>query len=272
MMINKLIKMHHYVFCVAKEDDTFAEETTKLLIDNVWRLHELSNIIISNRDSQFVSLVWKTVCKMLKINVKLFTAFHFETNDQNEIVNQKMKRYLRSYCNYQQDDWFEWLFMIEFVFNATTSTFIELFVFMTNYEFESRMSFESSDSNDSNEQLSIKERMLTQKAIIIAKKMRDIWNFIKKKLTHTQNIQKKYVDQKKAFSSEYVIENEVWLFIKNIKTKRSFKKLNHKRNKSCKIKKVVRNACQLDLSQSMKIHDTFHIFLLRKAAIDSLTE
>jgi predicted metal-dependent hydrolase len=34
----------------------------------------------------------------------------------------------------------------------------------------------------------------------------------------------------------------------------------------------VRDACQLDLSQSMKIHDTFHISLLRKAAINSLTE
>ncbi len=34
----------------------------------------------------------------------------------------------------------------------------------------------------------------------------------------------------------------------------------------------MRNACQLNLSQSMKIHDTFHISLLRKIAIDSLTE
>jgi hypothetical protein len=183
-----------------------------------------------------------------------------------------MKRYLRNYWNYQQSDWFEWLFIIEFVFNVTTSAFTELFVFMTNYEFESRMSFESSDLNDSNERLSVKERVLTQKAIIIAKKMRNIWNFIKKKLAHTQNIQKKYVDQKRAFSSEYVIEDEVWLFIKNIKTKRSFRKLNHKWIESYKIKKIVRNACQLNLSQSMKIHDTFYISLLWKAAINSFTK
>jgi hypothetical protein len=183
-----------------------------------------------------------------------------------------MKRYLRNYCNYQQNDWFEWLFMIEFVFNATISAFTELFVFMTNYEFESRMSFESSDSNDSNERLSVKKRMLTQKTIIITKKMKNIWDFIKKKLAHTQNIQKKYVDQKKTFSFEYVIEDEVWLFIKNIKTERSVKKLNHKWIKSYKIKKMIRNACQLNLSQLMKIHDTFHISLLRKAAIDLLTK
>ncbi len=38
-----------------------------------------------------------------------------------------------------------------------------------------------------------------------------------------------------------------------------------------KIKKIVRSACQLNLSQSMKIHDTFHISLLRKVAIYSFT-
>jgi predicted metal-dependent hydrolase len=272
MIIDRLIKMHHYVLCTAAEDETFAEKTAKLLISHVWKLHELSSIIISNREPQFMSLVWKTICQILKIDVKLSTTFHSEIDDQNEIVNQKIKRYLRSYCNYQQDDWFEWLSMIEFAFNAVISVSTELFAFMTNYEFEFRMSFDSSNANDSQKRLSVKERVLTQKAIIIAKKMRNIWDFIKKKLAHTQNIQKRYADRKRAFASEYVVENTVWLFIKNIKTKRSFRKLNHKWIESYKIKKLLKDACQLDLSSSMKIHDTFHISLLRKTAIDSLIE
>ncbi len=105
MMINRFIRMHHYVSCIAEEDETSAEETIKMLINHAWKLHELSNTIVSNRESQFISLVWKTVCRMLKIDVKLFIAFHSKTDNQSEIVNQKMKRYLRNYCNYQQDDW-----------------------------------------------------------------------------------------------------------------------------------------------------------------------
>jgi hypothetical protein len=160
-------------------------------------LHELSNIITSNRDFQFVFLVWKKMCQTLKINVKLSIAFHFETNDQSEIVNQKIKRYLRSYYNYQQDDWFEWLSMTEFASNATTFAFTELFAFMTNYDFESRMSYDSSNSNDvvSRERLSVRERVLTKKAIIIIEKMRDIWDFIKKKLITAQKMQKKHADR-----------------------------------------------------------------------------
>jgi hypothetical protein len=146
MMIDRLITMHHYVSCIVEEDDTFAKKTIKLLINHVWKLHELSSTIISDRESQFISLVWKRICQKLKINVKLFTTFHSKTDDQSEIANQKMKRYLRNYCNYQQDDWSKWLSMIEFVSNAVISAFVELSAFMTNYEFESRMSFDSCQS------------------------------------------------------------------------------------------------------------------------------
>jgi hypothetical protein len=41
---------------------------------------------------------------------------------------------------------------------------------------------------------------------------------------------------------------------------------------SYKVLKVIKEACQLKLSQSMKIHDTFHTFLLRSASIDFLIE
>jgi hypothetical protein len=162
--------------------------------------------------------------------------------------------------------------MTEFVSNAATFAFTELFVFMTNYDFESKMSFDSSNSNDDvfREWLSTKKRVLTQKAVIITKKMKDIWYFIKKKLIDTQNTQKRYADRKRTFSSNYKLEDVIWLFTKNIKIERSFRKLNHKWIDSFNIKKMLKNVCQLNLSQSMKIHNIFHISLLRKAATKSL--
>jgi hypothetical protein len=144
---------------------------------------------------------------------------------------------------------------------------------MTNYEFESRMSFDSSDSNDvAREKLSVRERVLTQEIADITDKMKSIWEFIKKKLTNTQKSQKRYVDQKRIISFDYVVENTVWFFIKNIKTKRSFKKLNHKWIESYKIKKILKDVCQLNLSSFMKMNDTFHTFLLRSAATNSFIE
>jgi hypothetical protein len=157
--------------------------------------------------------------------------------------------------------------MIEFAFNVATFIFTELFVFMTNYDFESRMSFDSMTVKKS-----IRERILDKKASDIIEKMKSIWEFIKKKLINAQKSQKKYANQKKIISSDYAVEDIVWLFTKNIKIERSSKKLNHKWIDSYRIKKIIKNACQLNLSQSMKIHDTFYISLLRSASNDSLIE
>jgi hypothetical protein len=132
MIVNKLSKMHHYISCTIDENEITIEKIVKLLIQHVWKLHELFTTIISNRDSQFISLVWDTVCKMLRIKTKLFIAFHSKTNKQSEICNQKMKRYLRVYVNHQQDDWTNWLFMTKYAFNAFISIIIHVFSFLVN--------------------------------------------------------------------------------------------------------------------------------------------
>jgi hypothetical protein len=49
--------MHYYISCTTNENETTIEETIKLLIQHVWELHELSTTMISNKDSQFISLI-----------------------------------------------------------------------------------------------------------------------------------------------------------------------------------------------------------------------
>ena len=135
MIVDRFSKMRHYVACRAEKEGISTEETAKLLIQNVWKLHELPKTIISDRSPQFVFLIWQALCKILSIKVKLSTAFHSETDDQSEICNQEMERYLRAYVNYQQDDWSDWLFMAEYVSNATNSATTKLSPFFVNYEF-----------------------------------------------------------------------------------------------------------------------------------------
>jgi hypothetical protein len=86
MMINRLTKIHHYIFCTTTEKDINAEKIVWLLINHVWKLHELSSTIISNRDSQFVSLIWKFVCKILRIDVKLSTCLFIDESMKRDHV------------------------------------------------------------------------------------------------------------------------------------------------------------------------------------------
>ncbi len=48
---------------------------------NVYQLHDLSSSIVSNRDSQFISIMWQSFYKQLRITASLSTVYHSEIND-----------------------------------------------------------------------------------------------------------------------------------------------------------------------------------------------
>ena len=80
-IICHLIKERHYVLCHWKDDDISVEETIWIMLWNVYRLHDLLSSIVSNRDFQFISTMWKSLCKQLRITVSLFTVYHSEINN-----------------------------------------------------------------------------------------------------------------------------------------------------------------------------------------------
>jgi hypothetical protein len=245
MIINRLSKMHHYISCTTNENETTTEKTAKLLIQHVWKLHELLITMIFDRDSQFIFLVWDIICKMLKIKAKLFIAFHSKTNEQSEIFNQEMKRYLRAYVNHQQNDWTNWLFMTKYAFNAFISIIIQMFSFLANYEFESRMSFDQMkfDENTAKDQVN----KFREKEIIFI--MKNIWKFAKKHMKKSQQSQIIYANKHRILASDYQVENQIWLFIKNIQIDRSFRKLDHKMLESFKILKKKRQFVQARIAR-----------------------
>ena len=81
IIIYCLIKKHHYVFCHWRDDDISVEETIWIMLWNVYWLHDLSSSIVSNRDSQFISIIWQSLCKWLKITASLLTVYHSEMNN-----------------------------------------------------------------------------------------------------------------------------------------------------------------------------------------------
>jgi hypothetical protein len=204
---------------------------------------------------------------MLKIKAKLFVAFHSKTNEQSEIFNQKMKRYLRVYVNHQQNDWADWLFMTEYAFNAFISIITQMSSFLANYEFESRISLNQMKFNEN----IAKDRVNKFRERKIVFIMKNIWKFVKKHMKKCQQNQIIYVNRNKIFASNYQIENQIWLSIKNIQIDRSFRKLDHKMLESFKILKKRDNSYKLELSIEMNIHSVFHISLLRKDLENSLS-
>ncbi len=100
IIICRFIKERHYVFCHWKDNDISVEEMIWIMLWNVYQLHDLLSSIVSNRDSQFILTMWKSLCKRLRITASLFTVYHSEIDDQSKWVNQNVERELRIYCNY----------------------------------------------------------------------------------------------------------------------------------------------------------------------------
>ena len=74
--------------------------------------------------------------------MKLFTAYHPQTDSQTERTNQELEQYLRMYINHRQNNWSEWLAIAEFAFNNTVHTATKMSLFKVNYRREPRMGFD----------------------------------------------------------------------------------------------------------------------------------
>jgi hypothetical protein len=89
--------------------------------------------IILDRRPQFVSKFWRSLFKILKVNIKLSSVFHPQTDGQTECVNQVLEQYSRCTINYQQDDWTSYLPLVEFSYNNTIHASMQQTLFYANY-------------------------------------------------------------------------------------------------------------------------------------------
>jgi hypothetical protein len=90
-------------------------------------------------------------------------------------------------------------------------------------------------------------------------------------LVYAQAIYEKQANRRRAPAPNYVIGDQVYLSSRNLKTRRPSKKLDWKQLGPYRIiQKVSPHAYKLDLPETMKIHNVFHVNLLRPCSTDPL--
>ncbi len=172
-VICHLIKERHYVLCHWEDNDISVEEMIWIMLWNVYRLHDLFSSIVLNKDFQFISTMWKSLCKRLRITASLFTVYHSEINDQLKRVNQDVEHELRIYCNYMQNDWVKWIFMMKFSDNFNIFSITSMILFYFNKEFHLWMSFNS----DTTDYEMTRERLEARKTDDIIIQMKELLSF-----------------------------------------------------------------------------------------------
>ena len=94
IFIDKLTKMMHLAAC---KKEVTAMEYAQIFVDNVFRLHDLPKVIISDQDPRFTGKFWRAMFDLLGMDLQFSTAFHTQTNGQSERMTQTLENFLRLY-------------------------------------------------------------------------------------------------------------------------------------------------------------------------------
>lgn len=114
VVVDRLTKMAHFM---PFHEASSASETASVFFKSIYRLHGLPRSIVSDRDSKFTSRFWQTLMKSIGTRLNMSTAYHPQTDGQTERTNRTLEDLLRSYTCNQQACWSDMLAFVEFAYN-----------------------------------------------------------------------------------------------------------------------------------------------------------
>nr|KYP75268.1 Transposon Ty3-G Gag-Pol polyprotein [Cajanus cajan] len=115
VVVDRLSKAAHFM---ALARPYTVAEVAQSFLDNVFKLHGFYESIIGDRDSIFVSQLWKELLAFQGVQIQLSTAYHPQTDGQSEFVTRCLETYLR--CMYADTplQWSKWLALAERWYNT----------------------------------------------------------------------------------------------------------------------------------------------------------
>ena len=184
--------------------ETLAKELIRLFKDNMQKLHELLESIVLDRGPQFAAEMTKELNSMLRIETKLVTVFHPQTDDQMKRINQELEQYLRFFVDHRQKDWPEQLASAKFVINNKAHSTTKVSLFMANYGRELRIGVD------------LKRKGKVEKATEFAERIRKIQKEAGAVLKRAQEKIKRQADRGRKEAEEWKVGDKVILSTRNL--------------------------------------------------------
>jgi Integrase zinc binding domain/Chromo (CHRromatin Organisation MOdifier) domain/Integrase core domain len=245
-----------YSIYVPTRGDIDAESLAKSIYDNVVKYFTMPRHIVSDRGSLFTSKFWGTLCHYLGVKRRLSTAFHPQTDGQTERQNQELEHYLRSYCNFQQNDWARWLSIAQFSYNNSQHSITKI------TPMEALMGFRGDVRADLTREPKVAGKE-AEDATDRAAELESVRELLRNRLEVAKASQARQYNKRRQEMS-FKIGTWVMLRATNIKSPRESKKLDDRQLGPFRIlDRYGNNAYKLRLTPKYRdLHPVFHVSLL----------
>ena len=111
VIIDKFTKYGHFL---PLSHPYTAASVAQLFVDNIYKLHGLPKVIISDRDKIFTSTFWQQLFKLTDTTLNMSSSYHPQTDGQIEHLNQCLETYLRCMTQACPTKWSRWISLAEY--------------------------------------------------------------------------------------------------------------------------------------------------------------
>ena len=94
VVVDKLSKEAHFI---PIKSTYKAVNVANIFMKEIFRLHGIPKIVITDRDAKFTSIFWMSLFKGMDTKLNFSTSHHPQINGQTEWMNQVLEDILRMY-------------------------------------------------------------------------------------------------------------------------------------------------------------------------------
>jgi len=99
-----------------------AESVAQAFFTDIVRLHGVPQSMVSDRDPVFTSTFWRELMWLMGTKLHMTTAFHPQSDGQTEAANRVIVMYLRCLTGDRPRQWLRWLPWAEYIYNTAFQT------------------------------------------------------------------------------------------------------------------------------------------------------
>ena len=250
------------VIFVPAYDTITSADLACLFVLHVFSKYSVLSYVTSDRGLEFVSNFSWSLGTALNMQLHFTSGYHPEGDRQTKCTDQTLEQYLHIYCNYQQDNWSKLLPLVEFTYNNTLSAITSVSPFFANKGYHLNITIHP------------KCNIASSRAYDFAIDFNELQSTLKAEISTAQQCYQKSTNVRCSPTSNFKVDNKVFVKAKFVWTTHPLKKLSEKYLRPYKIiAQPGTLSFTLRLPEFMcSVHPVFYVFILEPATSNTFSE